>query len=207
MRAALIVIAGTAIALSACSPSTPPRADSTAPVVAPGKPGETAKTLSPSEAATAVPGPTANAADVTYVQDMIVHHKQAIDMVVLVPSRAESATLKSLASRIKDAQGPEIQYMTAWLQEQGQRVPDHHAIHTGMPGMATPEQMDALKSASGKDFDMLFLQLMINHHLGAIKMSEQVLIKGSHTKIEELANEVSVEQATEIRRMQEMQVG
>jgi uncharacterized protein (DUF305 family) len=208
VRAALIVIMGTVVALSGCSSSTAPqapRADSTAPVIAPGRPGEQAKTLSPGEAATAVPSPTANAADVKYVQDMVIHHRQALDMALLAPSRADSAKLKSLADRIKAAQGPEIQYMSTWLREQEQQVPDHHAAHEGMPGMATPEQIEALKAAKGKDFDRMFLQLMINHHLGAIKMSEQVLSSGSHIKIEELANDVSVTQMAEIRRMQEMQ--
>ncbi|MFG6197266.1 DUF305 domain-containing protein [Nonomuraea sp. JJY05] len=208
MRAALIVVMGTVVALSGCTSSSPPpapRADSTAPVIAPGRPGEQARTLAPSEAATAVPSATANAADIKYVQDMIVHHRQALDMSLLAPSRAESAQLKNLAGRIKDAQGPEIQFMTTWLREQQQTVPDHHAAHEGMPGMATPAQMEALKAAKGKDFDRMFLELMINHHLGAIKMSEQVLTSGSHIRIEELAGDVSVTQTAEIRRMQQMQ--
>lgn len=206
MRVALIVVMGTVVALTGCTSSKEaPRADSTAPVILPGKPGESAKTLSPSEAATAVPLPTANAADIKYMQDMIVHHRQALDMAILAPTRAASARLKSLASRIKDAQGPEIQFMTTWLQEQGQKAPDHHAAHDGMPGMATPEQMEALKAATGASFDKLFLELMINHHLGAIKMSEEVLKGGSHIKVEELANDVGVGQAAEIRRMQELQ--
>ncbi|MFB4282698.1 MULTISPECIES: DUF305 domain-containing protein [unclassified Nonomuraea] len=208
MRAALIVIVGLVVALAGCSSSTTPqapRADSTAPVIAPGRPGEQAKTLSPSEAATAVPADAANAADIKYVQDMVVHHRQAMDMALLAPNRADSAKLKSLADRIQAAQGPEIQYMSTWLREQEQKVPDHHAAHEGMPGMATPEQMEALKAAKGKDFDRMFLQLMINHHLGALKMSEQVLAGGSHIKIEELATDVNVTQSAEIRRMQEMQ--
>ncbi|SEG66688.1 Uncharacterized conserved protein, DUF305 family [Nonomuraea solani] len=211
MRSALIVIAGTVAAtalavVTGCTSSPPqaPRADSTAPVIAPGRPGEVAKTLDPSVAATIVPSPTANAADVKYVQDMIVHHAQALDMAILAPNRAASAQLKTLADRIKAAQGPEIQYMTTWLREQDQKVPDHHAKHEGMAGMATPRQMEDLKAASGKAFDKLFLQLMINHHLGAIKMSEQVLGGGSHIKIEELAGDVSVTQSAEIRRMQGM---
>ncbi|HEX4814304.1 MAG TPA: DUF305 domain-containing protein, partial [Nonomuraea sp.] len=116
MRAALVDIAGpvitgtvvaaTVIALSGCSPGPPqaPRADSTAPVIAPGRPGEQARTLSPSEAATAVPSQTPNAADVTYVQDMIIHHRQALDMALLAPNRAGSARLKTLADRIRAAQ-------------------------------------------------------------------------------------------------------
>ncbi|MEV0418422.1 DUF305 domain-containing protein [Streptosporangium canum] len=211
MRVALIAVVA-ALSLSACSadPGPPPvqaKAESTAPIIAPGRPGEPARTIGPDEARTAVPAPTANAADVKYVQDMVTHHRQAVDMAVLAPSRADSATLKGLASRIKDAQGPEIQYMTTWLQQQGMKVPDHHASHTGMPGMATPEQMRALKAASGKDFDRLFLTLMTAHHQGAITMSEQVLVGGSHIKIEELANDVAATQSAEIRRMREMQAG
>ncbi|TDC01651.1 DUF305 domain-containing protein [Nonomuraea longispora] len=197
----------TVATLTGCSSSTTPqapRADSTAPVIAPGRPGEQDRTLSPAEAATAVPSPTANAADVTYVQDMIVHHRQALDMALLAPNRAQSAKVKGLADRIKAAQAPEIQYMTTWLREQEQKVPDHHAAHDGMPGMATPEQLEALRAATGKDFDRMFLQLMIAHHQGAITMSEKVLTSGSHIKIEELAGDVSVTQMAEIGRMREM---
>lgn len=205
MRAALIVITGTVIALTGCSADTKPpapQADSTAPVIAPGKPGEDAKTLSPSDAATAVPPDKANAADVKFVQDMVIHHRQALDMALLAPSRAQSEKLKKLASRIKDAQGPEIQYMTTWLQEQGQTVPDHHASHANMPGMATPEQLEALKAASGDAFDKQFVTLMVAHHKGAIDMSVKVIAEGSHQRINELATEIGVEQSAEIRRMQ-----
>jgi uncharacterized protein (DUF305 family) len=206
VRVALIAMVAVTLSLSACSSAEKPAAAlSTAPIIAPGRPGEPARTLSPSEAAVAVPAPTPNAVDVTYVQNMITHHRQAIDLASLAPTRADSAALKGLASRIKDAQGPEIQYMTSWLQQEGQKVPDHHADHAGMPGMATPEQVEALKAASGKDFDRLFLQLMTAHHQGAVKMSEQVLIGGSHPKIEELANDVTATQSAEIRRMLEME--
>ncbi|MFI6293025.1 DUF305 domain-containing protein [Nonomuraea sp. NPDC050790] len=207
MRVALIVVMGAVVALAGCSSEkdTPPRADSTAPVIAPGRPGEEARTLSPSEAVTAVPSPTANAGDIKFMQDMIIHHRQALDMSVLAPNRAEAPKVKSLASRIKDAQGPEIQYMTTWLQEQSQKVPEHHAQHQAMPGMATPEQMESLKAATGKAFDKLFLDLMIQHHLGALTMTKQVLKDGSHIRVEELANDVGVTQAAEIRRMQRIQ--
>jgi uncharacterized protein (DUF305 family) len=205
VRFALIVVAS-ALALAGCTSDggPPPRADSTAPVIAPGRPGEEARTLSPEEAATAVPVPSPNAADITYVGDMIVHHRQALDMALLAPARARSARLKSLASRIKDAQGPEIQFMTSWLQQQGQQPPAHHARHDTMPGMATRAQMDGLKAAKGAEFDRLFLTLMIAHHQGAIVMSEKVLTDGLHQRVEELASDVSVTQMAEIRRMSEM---
>jgi uncharacterized protein (DUF305 family) len=206
VRVALIAVVAVTLSLSACSAAEKPSvAMPTAPIIAPGRPGEPARTLDPSEAVVAVPPSTPNAVDVTYVQKMITHHRQALDMAALAPTRADSSTLKGLASRIKDAQGPEIQYMTSWLQQEGQKVPDHHADHADMPGMATPEQFEALKAASGKDFDRLFLQLMTAHHQGAVKMSEQVLIGGSHPKIEELANDVTATQSAEIRRMLEME--
>ncbi|MFI6501558.1 DUF305 domain-containing protein [Nonomuraea typhae] len=209
MRVALIVVMGVGVALSGCTSAKepPPRADSTAPVIAPGRPGEDAKTLSPAEAATAVPSPTANAADIRFMQDMVVHHRQALDMSLLAPTRAASEKVKGLASRIKDAQGPEIQYMSTWLQEQGQKVPEHHAQHQGMPGMATPLQLEQLKAATGKAFDKLYLELMINHHQGAIKMTGQVLTGGTHIRVEELANDIGVGQTAEIRRMREMLAG
>ncbi|GGS99574.1 lipoprotein [Planobispora rosea] len=215
MRAALIPVsitaltltAALALSLSACSaePGRRSATGSTAPIIVPGRPGEPARTAAPEEAATLVPTPAVNAADVKYVQDMIVHHRQALDMALLAPSRARTAELKGLASRIKDAQAPEIQYMTSWLQQREQRVPDHHAGHGSMPGMATPEQLEALKAASGEGFDRLFLQLMIAHHQGAITMSQQVLTGGSDIKIWELANDVASTQAAEIRRMLRMQ--
>jgi uncharacterized protein (DUF305 family) len=206
VRVALIAVVAVTLSLSACSADEKPAiAQPTAPIIAPGRPGEPARTLNPSEAAVAVPASVPNAVDVTYVQNMVNHHRQALDMATLAPTRADSAKLKNLASRIKDVQGPEIQFMISWLQQQGQKVPDHHADHASMPGMATPEQMEALKAASGKDFDRLFLQLMIAHHQGAVKMSEQALIGGSHPRVEELANDVTATQSAEIRRMAEME--
>lgn len=206
MRAALVVVIA-ALSLAACTAeAAPPTASqASAPVILPGRPGEPARTVAPGEAATLLPSSAANAADVTYVQDMVVHHRQALEMASLAPTRGEHVRLKSLASRIAASQGPEIQYMISWLQQQGLRVPEHHARHGAMPGMATPEQLEALRAASGKEFDRLFIKLMTAHHLGALTMSEKVLVSGSHQRIEELANDVSVGQAAEIRRMREME--
>ncbi|MBE3008984.1 DUF305 domain-containing protein [Microbispora sp. NEAU-D428] len=197
---------GAAFLLTACSEDVRGSAPvSTAPVIAPGRPGEEARTLSPAEAATAVPSPTINAADVRYVQDMIVHHRQALDMAALAPSRASSAKLKALAARIHDVQEPEIRGMTTWLEQERLPRPDHHADHQDMPGMATPEQMTALRAASGAEFDSLFLQMMVAHHEGAITMATRVLTEGSHLTVEQWATDVIAEQTAEIRRMREMQ--
>ena len=146
-------------------------------------------------------------ADVRFVQDMIVHHRQAVDMSLLAPSRTGSDAIRRLAARINDTQELEIGMMTRWLREQGQRVPGHHGggrDHSGMPGMATPEQLDRLRAASGTEFDRLFVELMIAHHQGAITMATRVLSAGSHTTIQQLATDISVEQAAEIRRMQRL---
>lgn len=202
---AALVVPLAVSSLAACDTApAPARARSTVPVIVPGGPGEAARTIGPEEAATAVPSPTANAADVRYVQDMIVHHRQALDMSILAPARAASERLRALASRIKDSQGPEIRLMASWLREQGQRLPGHHTTHADMPGMATPEEMESLAAASGQEFDRLFLRLMTAHHQGAITMSEEVLTHGSHLRIEELANEIAATQAGEIRRMLRM---
>ncbi|WP_256862213.1 DUF305 domain-containing protein [Microbispora sp. GKU 823] len=205
-RLGLVLVAGAAFFLSACAEDVRGSAPvSTAPVIAPGRPGEEARTLSPAEAATAVPSPSVNAADVRYVQDMIVHHRQALDMTALVPARASSPKLKALADRIHDVQEPEIRAMTTWLDQERLPRPDHHASHEGMPGMASPEQMNALRAASGAAFDSLFLQLMVAHHEGAITMATTVLTEGSHLTVEQWATDVIAEQTAEIRRMREMQ--
>lgn len=206
MRFALIAMAGAVLLLSACSEDVSGSAPvSTAPVIAPGRPGEEARTLSPAEAATAIPSPSVNAADVRYVYDMIAHHRQALDMTALAPTRASSQKLKALAERIHYTQEPEIRAMTTWLDQEHLQRPDHHAEHEGMQGMATAEQMAALKAASGPEFDRLFLQLMIAHHEGAIAMATTVLTKGSHLTIEQWATDVIADQTVEIRRMREMQ--
>ncbi|WP_248965993.1 DUF305 domain-containing protein [Sphaerisporangium perillae] len=209
MRVALLIAAGVvALTVTGCTsgPATPV-ATSSVPVIVPGKPGEAAKTLPPGATVTAVPSPTANAADVVFMQDMVVHHRQALDMSILAPTRAASPDVKRIAARIADTQEPEINAMIRWLQQQGQRVPDHHAKHDAMPGMATDEQLADLRAASGAGFDRLYLQLMIAHHMGAITMAADEVKKGSHITVQELAEDISVGQAVEIQRMSRMRPG
>ncbi|GAA4566291.1 DUF305 domain-containing protein [Planotetraspora kaengkrachanensis] len=154
-----------------------------------------------------MPSPSANAADVLFMQDMIVHHRQALDMSDLAPTRAASDGVKRMAARINDTQGPEISAMTHWLEQQGQRLPEHHQLeeHHDMPGMATPEQLDALRKATGADFDRLFVQLMIAHHMGAITMAADEMEKGSHVTVQELAQDISVTQTAEVNRLRQLQ--
>ncbi|GAA3862172.1 DUF305 domain-containing protein [Saccharothrix violaceirubra] len=203
MRVVLVVLVLAGV-LAGCTGS----GDEDVPnVIVPGKPGEQARTLDPDDVGTdrwVAP----NEADLRYVASMIVHHRQALDMAALAPDRASHETVRGLASRIHDTQGPEIGAMEQWQRDFGQKAPAHghsgklpDVDHAGMPGMATPEQLAALKSAKGTDFDRLFLQLMIAHHEGALKMAVELLSTGSDVRVEEMANDVVASQTDEIGRM------
>ncbi|MFC3571889.1 DUF305 domain-containing protein [Streptomyces yaanensis] len=174
-------------------------------VIAPGKPGEAAKTLSAEEAATRrAEDDTPNAADFSYARMMIEHHAQALEMARLAPKHAESEKVKRLAERIVAAQKPEIAAMEGWLKthdSEGQG-PSHQ--HGTMPGMATEAQLKRLRAAEGEAFDELFLKLMITHHGGAITMATEVKAQGNNLQIEEMADDVIAQQTSEISRMRDM---
>ncbi|MEV4312129.1 DUF305 domain-containing protein [Actinocrispum sp. NPDC049592] len=167
----------------------------------PGRPGESAKTLSPSEAAKAQPRAGFNDADVKYVRMMITHHQQAIEMAGLAPGRAARDDVKAIASRIADTQGPDIKAMEAWISKN--KAPEHQMTEA-MPGMASAEQLSALRAAAGPAFDTMFLQLMIAHHEGALVMASDLLQTGSDVFVEEMAQDVMVTQQKEIAQMKAM---
>lgn len=170
-------------------------------VVAPGRPGEPARTLSAEEAVKEAGQDTANSADFRYARMMIEHHGQAIVMTGLVPERASADTVKRLADRISAGQKPEIGAMEGWLQKNsGDRREESHD-HATMPGMATDAQLARLRAAEGKAFDKLFLELMITHHQGAITMATEALTEGNDVIVEEMASDVVAQQTVEIDRM------
>lgn len=184
-------------------------------VIAPGKPGETAATLSAKDAAKKrTDDDSPNSADFEYVEKMIPHHSQALEMTELVPKRAKSTKVKRLADRITAAQKPEIGAMERWLKVHAKkdksgtesRKPGHggHEDHAGMPGMATPAQLKQLRAAKGAAFDELFLKLMITHHTGAVTMATDALSQGNNLLVEEMANDVIAQQTSEINRMRGM---
>ncbi|MDH6228340.1 DUF305 domain-containing protein [Streptomyces sp. MJP52] len=174
-------------------------------VIAPGRPGEPNRTLSPEEAARhRKEDDSPNAADVSYVRMMIEHHEQALEMARLAPDRAKSKQVKGLASRIADVQGAEIDMMEGWLDEHGAGKDAGGHEHRTMRGMATPEQMEELEAADGAGFDGLFLELMIAHHEGAIAMASDVKANGNNLRAEEMADDVIATQTTEIARMEDM---
>ena len=173
-------------------------------VVIPGRPGESAQ-VTDSDKVQAPDGSTYNIIDATFVQMMIVHHRQAVQMADLATTRAGNPLVRSLADRISAAQKPEIDVMLAWLS--ARRLPENNAHdHTSMPGMQTPESITALTAASGTDFDKRFVTMMTAHHEGARQMATDVLRGGSDQTLLEMANEMAVEQGSEIRRMEELGV-
>ncbi len=213
-RARSLLLASTAaaavLALPACEAdgSAPAKADGGPSVVAPGRPGEAAETLSADEARKAgredsVP----NAADVRFVRMMIVHHRQALTMAALAEKHADSKGVKGIARRIAAAQGPEIGALEGWLDQRGEPREEkeaHGHDHGAMPGMATQAELDRLSAARGDAFDELFVKLMITHHQGAVTMATEVLKEGNDVLVEEMATGMSVQQTAEIGRMREL---
>lgn len=208
-RPVLAVLALT-LALGACDSDSSSDTDAKSPttsgpsVIAPGLPGEAARTLSPEEAKAQLPDDSPNSADLSYARKMIEHHAQAIEITELVPKRAESTPVKRLAERIAAAQSPEIAAMQGWLKDNGDDGKATEHAHEAMPGMATEAQLATLRAAKGKAFDKLFLTLMITHHEGAMTMATEVKGQGNNVRIEEMADDVIAQQATEINRMRGM---
>lgn len=208
LATAVAVAAAAVLGLGACDAGgeAAPKAKAAAgpSVIAPGKPGEPAKTMSADEAAKALPDNSPNAADFSYARMMIEHHAQALVMTELAPKRARSTQVKRLAERISAAQGPEIGAMRGWLDLNGGKKHKGGHDHTAMPGMATEKQLAQLREAKGKGFDRLFLKLMIVHHEGAVDMATQVLAQGNNVQVEEMATDVLAQQSAEIGRMRDM---
>ena len=180
--------------------------------------GGVGATVLPAQGAPKAVFPTAHAADVAFMQGMIGHHAQALEMSALVAERSTSTQLPLLAERITVSQRDEIAIMRRWLLERGHTAPDtvgtphdmhtthsttHNAAHV-MPGMLTPAQMDSLKAARGATFDRLFLQYMIQHHEGALTMVAELLASPAAARepmIFQFASDVDTDQRAEIRRM------
>ncbi|MGW0908885.1 DUF305 domain-containing protein [Streptomyces sp. NPDC002853] len=210
--AVAVFLTAAVLALGACdsggsdSGSEPGKKAAPGPsVIAPGKPGETAATMSAEDAAKQrTDDDTPNSADFTYTQMMITHHGQALTMTELAPKRAESTKVKRLADRIAAAQRPEIGAMKGWLKKHGGAKKQQGHDHGTMPGMATEGQLKQLRAAKGKTFDELFLKLMITHHNGAVTMATDALSDGNNIQVEEMAADVIAQQTAEISRMRKM---
>jgi uncharacterized protein (DUF305 family) len=185
-----------------------------AAIVQPGAPGTPSKRLPYSTTGQALPR---SQADVDFMQGMIMHHSQAVEMTALIPSHTENKEVRALGARISLSQSEEIKFMQRWLLARGEAtsmampgMPDMDRSGKPMqpmPGMLTPEQMEALRKARGAEFDRLFLTGMIQHHNGALVMVKDLFDRpgaGQDADIFDFATDADNTQRAEIRIMQEM---
>lgn len=147
-------------------------------------------------------------ADVLFMQQMILHHAQAVILAAMVPSRTTRGDLRNLAERIDVSQEDEMRYMADWLRDRGEEVPDpahaEHAGHADMPGMLTAPELEQLRGLTGPAFDRLFLTFMVKHHEGALVMVEALFSSpgaGQEPEIFGFASDVDADQRAEIARM------
>lgn len=192
------------------SPGLAQRARKSGVIVQPGAPGKDVRVLPPSTKARLTP---ITEADVRFMQGMITHHAQAVEMTALIETRTTREEVRSLGARISHSQADEIRFMKRWLLSRGYPVEEagghhHHEMSHGlMPGMLTPKQMEALAAARGEEFDRLFLEGMIMHHGGALTMVEELFAAagaGQEAEIFHFATDVDSGQRAEIRVMQTM---
>lgn len=176
-------------------------------IVQPGAPGQESRVVS-AEQARDLSKVQFTPADVKFMQGMIHHHAQAIDMVKLLETRTQSEDMKRFALRIQLSQDDEIKMMRRWLEVRGQEVPGEHAHHMPgapmMPGMLSADEMAKLAAARGPEFDRLFLEGMIKHHAGAITMVQELFKTpgaGQDSEIYAFASDVDADQRMEIERM------
>ena len=186
--------------------STPSPSD-TPPIVQPGAPGQPSRVIT-AEAAADVSKVDYIDADIKFMQGMIGHHAQAIEMVAFIPTHSSRREMVLLGQRIDISQNDEIKMMQEWLRARGQQVPALNAMHahgaTLMPGMLTEEEMARLARANGDEFDRLFLEGMIKHHEGAITMVKELFATpgaGQDVSVFSFANDVDIDQRMEIQRM------
>jgi uncharacterized protein (DUF305 family) len=211
-----------AVALACCFslPVCAQQADSKSPpvVVQPGAPGQPTRTLPPTTRATL---PPRSAKDAEFMQGMIMHHAQAVEMTALIESHTENKEIRLLGARISQSQSDEMKFMKRWLAVRGEPIsppmpempgmdmPGHDmsSHHMLMLGMLTPKQMDALRKARGAEFDRLFLAGMIQHHQGALTMVKDLFDTagaGQDAELFNFATDVDSGQRAEIRIMQIM---
>ena len=213
--AVLLIVVGSAACRTAGVESRPPVAngaprepiESPPPIVQPGAPGQATQVIGAVKAAD-LSQVQFIGADIKFMQGMIGHHTQAVEMVALVPSRSSREDVRSLAHRIDLSQQDEIKMMQGWLQSRGQPVPAPGAMHvhgaTLMPGMLTDEEMAKLADARGDEFDRLFLLGMIKHHSGALTMVQELFSSpgaGQEVEVFAFASDVESDQRMEIDRM------
>jgi uncharacterized protein (DUF305 family) len=210
------VIVWILLLFAACSGSdntgapSPATATDAPTIVRPGAPGAPSKVVSAAEAADTSKVQFTDA-DVHFMQGMIHHHAQALDMTALVPDHSNSDSLKKLALRIRLSQEDEIGMMQEWLKARGKEAPHVHAHHEPgavlMPGMLTVGEMERLAKAKGTEFNRLFLEGMIKHHGGALAMVHDLLSTAGGAQSSDIfafTSDILSGQQAEINRMGSM---
>jgi uncharacterized protein (DUF305 family) len=203
----LLLIAAAPAGAAACRTAIGGRAPQ---IVQPGAPGRASHVVAVEKAAD-LSTVKATIADVKFMQGMIGHHAQAVEMVALLETRTTRADMRMFGLRIGVSQADEIRMMQRWLEARGQPLPSPHAYHGEgarlMPGMLTPEEMRRLADARGPVFDRLFLEGMIKHHEGALTMVHELFATpaaGQEPEIFAFASDVDADQRMEIDRMRAM---
>ena len=210
----LVAVGLMALALAVHSSAREQSGSETPVVVQPGAPGKPTKSL-PSD--TKAKLPPRSKADVEFMQGMIMHHAQAVEMTALIASHTENKDLRSLGARISSSQSDEIKFMKRWLATRGEPLTMNMADMPGMdasggatslmPGMLSAQQMEALRSAKGGEFDRLFLTGMIQHHDGALTMVKDLFDTagaGQDAELFNFATDADNTQRAEIKIMQSM---
>jgi uncharacterized protein (DUF305 family) len=228
---ALRALLATSVSAALFSPAVRAQQSHTAPpvVVQPGAPGAPSKTLPPSTRASL---PPRSPADVEFMQGMIVHHAQAVEMTAMISAHTQNKDVRSLGARISSSQSDEIKFMKRWLAARGESVSKTMPEMPGMdmphgtnsrdavpqdtmpreamalmPGMLTSQQMEALRKAKGAEFDHLFLVGMIQHHDGALTMVKDLFDTagaGQDAELFNFATDADNAQRAEIRIMENM---
>ena len=214
-NAALCLLLSLAFAGCSGGSGEPEATGETAPnIVQPGAPGQGTRTLTPEQLEDIEPTEHVEA-DVRFMQGMIHHHAQAIRMTDLVPTHTKRRDIVLIAKRIDLSQESEIEQMRKWLEARDEPAPELHRVHghahgTGqgvlMPGMLTEPQLNRLAAARGTAFDRRFLEAMIYHHSGAVKMVDGLYAAGAgaEPEVDAFARHVDADQRIEIRRMQQV---
>ncbi len=197
---------GTGVVLLSFAPAT----QAQPPIVQPGAPGEPSRVIAAAEASD-LAGIRFTEGDARFMQGMISHHAQALEMTELLEARTESDAMRQTARRIELSQEDEIEMMQDWLRDRGQEVTAIDAHHAPgamrMPGMLTDEEMESLAAADGVAFDRLFLAGMIKHHRGALTMVENLLDQRGAAQDSQLfafTSDITADQTAEINRMDAM---
>lgn len=217
MSPASLVLSTVLLSTLAESGQSGPSASDAPKIVQPGAPGQPGKLLTPETAAG--PRRIPAQADIEFMQGMIMHHSQAVEMTDLMPARTRNKVLRALGQKISLSQTDEIRFMKEWLRDRGQATEMpmagmdmkgmehmHHDMPL-MPGMLSPEQMKALARAKGPKFDQLFLTGMIQHHKGALIMVEDLFdtpAAGQDAVLFDFATDIDNTQLAEIKIMQSM---